>query len=88
MELSLSDKNLNSGRQFEVDAIKILAIPFMICIHFYEQFGSFDHAVKVPDTFFRNAMEFAGGPLAAPVFMFSMGIGMIYTHHDSLPRLH
>lgn len=87
MELSLSDKNLNSGRQFEVDAIKILAIPFMICIHFYEQFGSFDHAVKVPDTFFRNAMEFAGGPLAAPVFMFSMGIGMIYTHHDS-PREH
>ena len=67
--------------------VKFLAIPFMICIHFYEQFGSFDHAVKVPDTFFRNAMEFAGGPLAAPVFMFSMGIGMIYTHHDS-PREH
>ena len=87
MELSLSDKNVNSGRQFEVDAIKFLAIPFMICIHFYEQFGSFDHAVKVPDTFFRNAMEFSGGPLAAPVFMFSMGIGMIYTHHDS-PRDH
>ena len=85
MGLSLSDKNVNSGRQFEVDAIKFLAIPFMICIHFYEQFGSFDHAVKVPDTFFRNAMEFAGGPLAAPVFMFSMGIGMIYTKHDS-PR--
>ena len=87
MEKCLSDKNVNSGRQFEVDAIKFLAIPFMICIHFYEQFGSFDHAVKVPDTIFRNAMEFAGGPLAAPVFMFSMGIGMIYTHHDS-PRDH
>ena len=32
MGLSLSDKNVNSGRQFEVDAIKFLAAPFMICI--------------------------------------------------------
>ena len=87
MVSNLSDKKINTGRQSEVDMVKFLAIPFMICIHFYEQFGSFDHAVKVPDTFFRNAMEFAGGPLAAPVFMFSMGIGMIYTHHDS-PREH
>ena len=83
MVSNLSDIKINTGRQSEVDMVKFLAIPFMICIHFYEQFGSFDHAVKAPDTFFRNAMEFAGGPLAAPVFMFSMGIGMIYTHHDS-----
>lgn len=79
----LSDKNINSGRQFEADAVKFFAIPFMVCIHFYEQFGSFDHEVKVPGTLFRNVIEFAGGPLAAPVFMFSMGIGMIYTRHDS-----
>ena len=79
----ISDKNVNTGRQFEVDAVKFFAIPFMICIHFYEQFGGFDFASAVPDTFFRNAMEFVGGPLAAPVFMFSMGIGMIYTRRNT-----
>lgn len=63
--------------------VKLFAIPFMICIHFYEQFGGYDFANKAPDTLFRNVIEFVGGPLAAPVFMFSMGIGMIYTRHDS-----
>lgn len=83
MELSLSDKNVNTGRQFEIDVAKFFAIPFMICIHFYEQFGGYDFANKIPDTLFRNVIEFIGGPLAAPVFMFSMGIGMVYTRHDS-----
>lgn len=73
----------NRGRQFEVDLIKFLAIPFMICIHFYEQFGAFDFKRVLPDSFFRNAIEFIGGPLAAPVFMFSMGIGMIYTRKNT-----
>ena len=63
--------------------IKFFAIPFMICIHFYEQFGAFDYKRVVPDTFFRNAIEFIGGPLAAPVFMFSMGIGMLYTRKNT-----
>lgn len=83
MELSLSDKNVNTGRQFEIDVAKFFAIPFMICIHFYEQFGGYGFANKIPDTLFRNVIEFIGGPLAAPVFMFSMGIGMVYTRHDS-----
>lgn len=73
----------NTGRQFEVDVIKFLAIPFMICIHFYEQFGAFDHKNELPDSFFRNMTEFVGGPLAAPVFMFSMGIGMIYARKNA-----
>ena len=73
----------NKGRQFEVDLIKFLAIPFMVCIHFYEQFGAFDFKRELPDSFFRNAIEFIGGPLAAPVFMFSMGIGMIYTGRNT-----
>jgi hypothetical protein len=51
----------------------------MICIHFYEQFGIFDYKNTLPDSLFRNLIEFTGGPLAAPFFMFSMGIGMIYT---------
>ena len=73
----------NKGRQFEVDLVKFLAIPFMICIHFYEQFGAFDYQRELPDSVFRNMMEFIGGPLAAPVFMFSMGIGMVYTSRST-----
>ncbi|MEE5991308.1 MAG: heparan-alpha-glucosaminide N-acetyltransferase domain-containing protein, partial [Lachnospiraceae bacterium] len=73
----------NKGRQFEVDLVKFLAIPFMISIHFYEQFGAFDYKRELPDSVFRNMMEFIGGPLAAPVFMFSMGIGMVYTSRST-----
>ena len=79
----LSDNNINTGRQPEVDLIKFFAIPFMVCIHIYEQIGGYDFANEIPDTFFRNMIEFVGGPLAAPVFMFSMGIGMIYTKRNS-----
>lgn len=73
----------NTGRQYEIDVIKFLAIPFMICIHFYEQFGAFDFKNALPDSIFRNIIEFVGGPLAAPVFMFSMGIGMIYSRSNT-----
>lgn len=37
----------------------------------------------IPDSALRNIIEFAGGPLGAPVFMFSMGIDMMYTRHNS-----
>lgn len=80
-----SDMNeyVNSGRQFEVDCVKFFAIFYMVCIHVYEQYGSFDFYHRMPDSVFRNMMEFLGGPLAAPVFMFCMGIGMVYTRHRS-----
>ena len=79
----ISSERVNTGRQFEVDCVKFFAIPFMICIHFYEQFGAYDFAHVISDSIFRNVIEFLGGPLAAPIFMFSMGIGMIYTKHNS-----
>ena len=78
-----SIKRVNTGRQFEVDFVKFLAIPFMILVHAYEQFGAFDHEHIFPDTVFRHVIEFLGGPPVAPVFMFCMGIGMIYTKHNS-----
>ena len=77
MELKRRD-----ARLFEVDAAKFFAIIFMICVHVYERFGSFDFDSVIPDTPYRNIVEFLGGPLAAPVFMFCMGIGMIYTRHS------
>ena len=82
MESVLKSEKINAGRQFEVDCVKFFAIPFMVCIHFYEQFGAYDFVNVIPNTMFQNMIEFVGGPLAAPIFMFCMGIGMIYTKHS------
>lgn len=76
--------NPNSkSRLFEIDCVKFFAIIYMIFIHVYEQLSVYDHVNSMPDSLFRIAIEFAGGPLAAPVFMFCMGIGMIYTRHNT-----
>ena len=71
-------------RLFEVDCIKFFAIIFMVWIHVYEQFGKYDYREVMPDTLARNFLEFVGGPLAAPVFMFCMGMGMIYTRKQQV----
>ena len=47
----LSDNNINTGRQPEVDLIKFFAISFMVCIHIYEKIGGYDFANEIPDTF-------------------------------------
>ena len=70
-------------RSFEIDAVKFFAVIFMICAHAYERFGAFDYEGTLPDSLYRNLVEFCGGPLAAPVFMFCMGIGMVYTRHGT-----
>ena len=75
-------KNTCSARLFEVDCVKAFAVIYMVCIHVYEQLSIYDHANVMPDSPFRIAIEFAGGPLAAPVFMFCMGMGMVYTRHN------
>ncbi len=73
----------NGRRLFEVDSVKFFAIIFMVCVHVYEQFGNWNFYGDMPGTLYRNTLEFLGGPLAAPVFMFCMGIGMIYTRHST-----
>ena len=70
-------------RSFEIDAVKFFAVIFMICAHAYERFGAFEYEGTLPDSLYRNLVEFCGGPLAAPVFMFCMGIGMVYTRHGT-----
>ena len=75
---------INTGRQMELDVAKALAIPYMVIIHVYEEMSVVNYGVR-PDNLFRGILEFLGGPLAAPVFMFAMGVGMVYTRHRS-PR--
>lgn len=73
---------VNTGRQFEIDCARFFAIIFMVFVHTYEEIGKFDW-YTAPSSPFRNTAEFIGGPLAAPVFMLAMGIGMVYTRHKS-----
>ena len=70
-------------RRFELDAVKFFAIFFMVMIHVYEYLGPYDTDHVMPDSAFRNIIEFLGGPLVAPVLMFCMGIGMVYTKHNA-----
>ena len=75
---------VNTGRQPELDVAKVAAILYMVVIHVYEEMSVVNYWVR-PDSLFRTVLEFLGGPLAAPVFMFAMGVGMVYTRHRS-PR--
>ena len=77
-------ERINTGRQGELDVAKALAIPYMVIIHIYEEMSGVDYDVR-PDNLFRGILVFLGGPLAAPVFMFAMGVGMVYTRHRT-PR--
>ena len=75
---------VNTGRQLELDVAKVFAIFYMVIVHVYEEMSAVNYWA-MPDTLFRGIVEFIGGPLAAPVFMFAMGVGMVYTKHRN-PR--
>lgn len=74
------DRNeVNTGRQFEIDLAKTFAVLFMIAIHVCEQMTNMEGSVL------PTVVEFLGCPPAAGVFMVAMGVGMVYTRHDT-PR--
>lgn len=65
---------VNDKRQKEVDIVKGIAIFFMVWCHTLDTLGGDTSAIPnliIDDVF--------AGPLAAPVFMMAMGIGMRYT---------
>ena len=73
---------VNVGRQKELDWAKSFAIVAMICVHVYEQISVVDTEV-VPTDAFRIILEFVAGPLAAPLFMFCMGVGIMYSKNTA-----
>ncbi len=75
---------INTGRQLEFDVARVFAILYMVIVHVYEEMSAVDYWTP-PDSLFRTVIEFVGGPLAAPVFMFAMGLGVVYTKHRN-PR--
>jgi hypothetical protein len=65
-------------RRFELDLAKALAVVFMIFVHARMLFG--DHATP---SWPALAVDFAGTPLCAPVFMICMGAGWVLARHTS-----
>lgn len=71
---------VNTSRQLEIDLAKGFAIIFMVWSHVYIEFGIFY------DTLTEDfAYRVLAGPLAAPIFMICMGVGICYSHSHT-PR--
>ena len=83
MEKLFSDQNVNSGRKAELDMAKCSSIIFMIFLHCYFAMTYFPYDISL--FLERGIAQLVGGPFAAPVFMFAMGVGMVYSKNQE-PR--
>ncbi len=81
----VSEDFVNTGRQKSIDYIKAFGILYMVIIHWYEEMSVCyaDGTTSV----LGYIIEFLGGPLAAPVFMYAMGLGIVYSKHRSPKEL-
>lgn len=71
---------LNTGRQFEIDLLKAFCIILMIVCHVFDvttTAGENEDLLKHTIYFFGN--------LSSGLFIICMGIGIVYTTHDSPP---
>jgi uncharacterized membrane protein len=82
MKKLFSNEVVNKGRQIELDIARGLAVLFMVLIHTQENFSS-DQA---KETVLGGIIDLLGGIPAAPVFMFLLGIGIVYTR-KSEPKI-
>ena len=77
MKKIFSKEPVNRGRQIELDIAKCLAIIFMIFLHCYMS-GIASDSLPMK----RVVSQLLGRPFAAPVFMFAMGVGMVYSKNQ------
>lgn len=75
-----SKTDVNMGRQPEIDLSKAVVIFFLATIHVYVECSTENQLWGGLPYFFDSIL---GGPWAAPMFMFSMGIGLAYTRKNS-----
>ncbi len=75
MKRVLAGDAINTGRQIELDVARGLAVLFMIMVHLMEYLSN----EAVQTSLFGETVFFLGGIPAAPVFMFLMGIGVVYS---------
>ena len=74
-----SKNKINTNRQIELDIAKAFSTIFMIFIHTISIAMLFENTVS--DPYYVIVGSILGGPFSAPVFMFCMGIGIIYSRH-------
>lgn len=75
-----SSEKVNIGRQVELDVAKALSIIFMIFLHTIMLVTMFNYDLSHSFEFtFSNIL---GRPFAAPIFMFCMGVGIVYSRHS------
>ncbi len=74
-----AEESVNTGRQKELDIARGLAVLFMVAVHVFETFA--DNAVVNSPA--GNLIQFFGEAPAAPVFMFLLGVGIIYSKKSS-----
>ena len=80
MDSFFSEERVNSGRQIEFDLAKCLSLVFMILLHCLMVTGGFSNEIS---SFLQKGIgQLVGQPYAAPVFMFAMGIGMVYSRNQ------
>ena len=80
MEKLFSDERVNAGRQVELDLAKCISIIYMIFLHCY--FATSYFANDIGPIMTKVLSQLLGGPFAAPVFMFTMGVGMVYSRNQ------
>lgn len=71
----LGNKIVNNGRQIELDIAKGLAIFFMIAVHVQSELGD----PYISTTIIGGIVDFFGTIPAAPVFMFLLGTGIVFS---------
>jgi uncharacterized membrane protein len=74
----LSPDRVNAGRQKELDIARGLAVLFMVLVHVQEYFSS----AQAKATHLGEFVGFVGGIPAAPVFLFLLGIGIVFSRKD------
>ncbi len=78
MAASLRDAPARGERQAELDIGKGIAVLLMICVHVQEVLS---HSA-VQHSLFGNIVEFVTCFPAAPLFMFVMGVGIVYSRRQ------
>ncbi|MCT4591487.1 MAG: DUF1624 domain-containing protein [Carboxylicivirga sp.] len=78
-----SNDQINTGRQIELDVARALAVFFMVLVHAQMYFLK---DVYVESTW-GLVIDFMGGVPAAPVFMFLMGVGFLYSKKTSYMQI-
>lgn len=77
--------NINGNkRMVELDIAKGFAVIFMVLVHVCEMFY-----IRAEDggSISTRIIEFLGSPPAAPVFMLSLGAGIVFSRHNSPKQL-